>query len=434
LRTIFPGYYCLTEEQLSQLWDTCIFVLDTNVLLNLYRYPQKARDDLFGVLERIADRLWIPHQVALEYQENRLGAIAEQVSVYSKVEEILDDTWDTLRTKLGNLQLRKRHSAIDPDAFLKKVEDTFAEFRSKLGELRQKQPDVFDRDRLRERIDILLEGKVGPVPTKEQLESWCKNGEKRYVLERPPGYRNKDKRQTYFCNGLPFPARYGDLILWCEIIEQAKGHENFKKIVFVTDEVGEDWWWIVKSGAPKTIGPRPELIDEIRSEACIEQFHMYNSERFVAFAGEHWDLGIDQSSIEQIREIGEIGARWVRKRITFLSSEESLWVDLFGGDARQIAFKYSVVDLDAIGGPQEAAHTEEGEVVVGISRTLETLWGLDPKSVDTVLLAYAAQTVRDKLLDGTLRKREDIQLSTYNAPDRPPFDPAIVRLSFDVAM
>jgi len=122
------------------------------------------------------------------------------------------------------------------------------------------------------------------------------------------------------------------------------------------------------------------------------------------------------------------------KRIKILRSEEWDWVGLFAGDGREIAFKYSVVDVDLIGSSQEAADTLEGEVVVGISRTLETLWKLEPTSVNKVLLAYAGQLIRDKLLDGTLSKREDIQLSTYNsAPDHPPFDPDTVQMSFDVA-
>ena len=91
------------------------------------------------------------------------------------------------------------------------------------------------------------------------------------------------------------------------------------------------------------------------------------------------------------------------KRIKILPSEEWDGVGLFGGEVREIVFKYSVVDVDLIGSSQEAAHTLEGEVVVGISRTLETLWDLEPKSVNRVLLAYAGQLIIDlREIKGTI--------------------------------
>jgi len=70
MKKTFPGYYCLTEEEFSVLWNTCLFVLDANVLLNLYSYSQETSNELIGILKQISDRLWIPHQAALEYQKN----------------------------------------------------------------------------------------------------------------------------------------------------------------------------------------------------------------------------------------------------------------------------------------------------------------------------------------------------------------------------
>ena len=38
-------------------------MIDANVLLNLYRYNESPRDDLLEVLQKVGDRLWVPHQV-----------------------------------------------------------------------------------------------------------------------------------------------------------------------------------------------------------------------------------------------------------------------------------------------------------------------------------------------------------------------------------
>jgi len=69
MKNIFPGYYRPTEEKFSNLWNSCLFVLDANVLLNLYRYSQETSNELIQILKQISDRLWIPHQAALEYQK-----------------------------------------------------------------------------------------------------------------------------------------------------------------------------------------------------------------------------------------------------------------------------------------------------------------------------------------------------------------------------
>lgn len=85
MKNSFFGYYHPREEELHELWETCLFVLDANVLLNLYRYSPGTSASLINILTEISNRLWIPHQVALEYQTNRLDEIARQAEIYAKV-------------------------------------------------------------------------------------------------------------------------------------------------------------------------------------------------------------------------------------------------------------------------------------------------------------------------------------------------------------
>src|SRR5690242_770517 len=64
-----------------------LVVLDANVLLEGYRYHPETREDLFDVLERLGDRLWIPHQVAAEFLANRLNVMAGLDTAYHDVVE-----------------------------------------------------------------------------------------------------------------------------------------------------------------------------------------------------------------------------------------------------------------------------------------------------------------------------------------------------------
>ena len=84
MRDLFPGFYVPTAAQFARLWEECLLVLDSSVLLNLYRFPTSASRELLAVLQTFENRLWIPHQVALEFQRNRLGVRAEQLKKFGE--------------------------------------------------------------------------------------------------------------------------------------------------------------------------------------------------------------------------------------------------------------------------------------------------------------------------------------------------------------
>ncbi|NIP39154.1 MAG: hypothetical protein GWO07_10890 [Candidatus Dadabacteria bacterium] len=53
MKKLFKGYYELTEEDFQILWDNATFIFDTNTLLNLYRYQEGTRKQLFKFLKNI---------------------------------------------------------------------------------------------------------------------------------------------------------------------------------------------------------------------------------------------------------------------------------------------------------------------------------------------------------------------------------------------
>jgi hypothetical protein len=80
MRNRFPGYYRPADEQLRSLWQNGTFVLDANVLLNVYRYSEETAHHLLNLLATIAARLWVPHQPALEFHRNRPEEIFRQAT------------------------------------------------------------------------------------------------------------------------------------------------------------------------------------------------------------------------------------------------------------------------------------------------------------------------------------------------------------------
>lgn len=303
------------------LWEQCLFVLDANVLLNLYRYSKSTREDLLRILMKVSDRLWIPHQVALEFQDNRLNVIAEQMKRFNEVAKVLDETRTRLHDGLNKLQLRKRHSVIDPDNFLEKVDIAFNEFQNSLEQLRGEQRGISDDDEIRETLDTLLAGKVGPPSSsQEDLEAIYKEAKSRFEHKRPPGFKDWEKTEStlepYSYGGLVFQREYNDFLLWHQILARASTNPEMKHLIFITDDAKSDWWWIVDG---KTIGPCPELIEEITSNTNVGSFYMYNAERFMQFASQYLDIEIDERSIQQVRDIGELGT--IKEKATRLKSD-----------------------------------------------------------------------------------------------------------------
>ncbi len=73
----FEGYRTPTGEDHRRVLTEGLVALDANVLLNLYRYTEQARDDLLSVLDRLEDRLWVPNQVLVEFWRNREGVLRD---------------------------------------------------------------------------------------------------------------------------------------------------------------------------------------------------------------------------------------------------------------------------------------------------------------------------------------------------------------------
>ena len=84
IEKIFKGYYRPEDGVMRDIWTKGEIVVDANVLLDLYRYSDDARDAFLQLLTKHATRVWLPHQAAEEYFRNRPSVINEQSKSYDK--------------------------------------------------------------------------------------------------------------------------------------------------------------------------------------------------------------------------------------------------------------------------------------------------------------------------------------------------------------
>lgn len=195
MKNMFKQYnYFYTDEEYKSIWENALFVFDTNALLNLYRYQEETKNDFFQVLDKISNRIWIPHHVALEFQRNRLNVICEQKELFSKTQKAIDATSKTLNSELEKLSLNKRHSLIKVDEFTEGFKTLSESFTTKLKDLKEKQEHLSKPDSIKVKLDFLFDKKVGKSPENQDvLDGLYKQAESRYKNKIPPGYLDNEK-------------------------------------------------------------------------------------------------------------------------------------------------------------------------------------------------------------------------------------------------
>jgi predicted nucleic acid-binding protein len=285
MKSKFPGYFKLNESEISSLWDKALFTLDANILLNLYRYSDETKENFFKILEKIKERVWIPHQSAQEFFDNRLNEIGKQEKAY-------DDAISALNSIETEFKNSRQHPFIS-DKLFKKYSALSKEICEELTANKEFHNTRINDDDILVRIEELFSGKVGDEFDEETITKLCDEGKTRFANKIPPGYKDSDKKDDVEKD----IRKYGDLIVWKQILAQAK--ELKVNVILVTDDRKEDWWVRFKG---KTVGPRPELIKEFQTET-EQLFHMYQSDRFLEFAGEHFKEDIDKKALEEIREL-----------------------------------------------------------------------------------------------------------------------------------
>lgn len=70
----------IDAQKEKTLWDSAIFVLDTSAICALYDLTLHHRQVVITILKYLHDRIWIPHQVLIEYRANRKKAISNPIS------------------------------------------------------------------------------------------------------------------------------------------------------------------------------------------------------------------------------------------------------------------------------------------------------------------------------------------------------------------
>jgi hypothetical protein len=306
MKKIFKEYHQFTEKEFQQLWDNCLFVFDTNTLLNMYRYSRATVDAYFYVLNELKKKtqLWIPYQVGYEFYENRINVISEYEKSYDDILSILEKAKSDIEAKY------KDHPFLNLDEIKEEINKGLSGVRKKITQAKKNHPKWLEKDEVLEKLNQLFEGNIGNNYDEQKLNEIKKEGKERYERKIPPGFKDDKKTED---------RKYGDLILWNQIIDKAK--ESKKPIVLISGDVKEDWW-LEKDG--KRLMPLPQLKKEIYDKARVD-FHIYTADRFLQL-NKTGEKEIDDNTIKEVRKIRELEEnRTMMKRMEMTSRERDLY-------------------------------------------------------------------------------------------------------------
>jgi hypothetical protein len=288
MRKRFKNYHRLSNEEFNSLWRECTFAFDANVILNLYRYSDKTRDELLSILGALQERIWMPYHAAAEFHRSRVKVVADHSRNYADLRAFVDKELGQLQQKFGSLY---RDTGIDQEKVFGETEAALRQLSARLGELEKnsvRPTNSTDEDAIWKAVVELFDGRVGDPIDSDALRQLREEGQARYDAHVPPGFADADKGGT---------EQFGDLVLWKQVIQRARDLKT--PMILVTDDSKEDWWWQSEGSA---IGPHPALIEEITRDAHVA-FWMYSSDGFIRQAARFLKRKISEQTVGEVESL-----------------------------------------------------------------------------------------------------------------------------------
>lgn len=288
MKEYFKWYFPQTPAQIKEIWDYGILTVDTNVLLDLYRYHQNTRQALLESLNLFQGRAWISHQVAEEFFRNRNGVILSSTSAFNDAERSVGE----IKKVIDEPTKKLKSNRTIPDSIGKTLEESIElalnNASTEIENIKSNYPDYIKEDPILDNICSLFDSSLGKPFSNEELPEILKEAKRRKENKIPPGFKDSGKEGD---------KPYGDYLLWRQILNYVK--EVQKPLIFVTSEEKEDWW---EKGSGKTIGPLYDLLREFHQETS-QPFLLYKTARFLEYSAEKTERSINIEAVAEIREI-----------------------------------------------------------------------------------------------------------------------------------
>lgn len=272
------------KEDMSQ--DNTIIVLDTNALLNIFRFSPDASDAFLNTIISQKEWLFIPYFVALEFHFNKKGVMIEYEEKVETFKKSFESKWKKIPKELSNLfdsfSFREGNTSSKQlsEEFAKEISSILESKKTEIQKETYKKVEQISGKQIQKYQSLVdtIESKTSLRPTQTKINEVEKEGEKRYSNSIPPGYNDNSKKDKRCYNGICYQMKYGDLLIWKDMLEKAT-ESQIKNVIFVTsDGQSKDKSDLLHKVNNKIIGPRVELIEEMRVKSNANLFIMNESD------------------------------------------------------------------------------------------------------------------------------------------------------------
>ncbi|MFE9820412.1 PIN-like domain-containing protein [Streptomyces sp. NPDC005773] len=269
------------DPERARFFTDGVVVLDTNVLLSLYEYTPSARRQVLDALRNVQSRLWLPHQVGLEFVQNRHRVITGRQKALQEGRRILQNKLRDAKTAVKEARSHTQRMLIkyaqdiqasnDLDAKIsnRAIEDLFSDWSATLGEQLSKlseyditiSPGTAGDDVLSQ-VAILFGDRIADPPNPEQIRQRVEEAsEYRFPNLIPPGFMDSGKETAL--------SSSGDFLLWEEAITHMAASGDRSHLLFVSNDTKEDWYQ-PKGEGRSAARPWPILANELRQRTGAE--------------------------------------------------------------------------------------------------------------------------------------------------------------------
>ncbi|MED2868747.1 PIN domain-containing protein [Bacillus thuringiensis] len=254
--------YIYPNNEFQKIWGSNpLIIMDTNVILELYRYSPDTTEHILNVLNSLPKhQLWIPAQVIEEYTQNRESVINEARNKYKEVTKMINQIISNAEqnffkqfTRFNKLSFPKVNelNKVTNEA-IKSMKIASQKYADEINHEVEKNKLMLKEDKVKTFVDGLISnGCIGTPFGISKLLNVLTEGEQRYKYKIPPGYMDDHK---------DIQRKFGDLILWKQTLEQAKLFQQ--PTIFITLDTKEDWWVLDEKRNP--LRPRDELLMEFK--------------------------------------------------------------------------------------------------------------------------------------------------------------------------
>ena len=316
----FYGFYREPFNKENMTNENTIIVFDTNSLLNVFRFTPEASKEYFEIIQSIQDKIYIPYLVALEFHFHKSETLLLNEINVTKFKNDFSKNWnkvksDAVKKLFSSLTFRNDLQQNELTTFLSNLLnsdklDIEAKLIEKISSISDNQKNTF-------KILIqIMESKTGERYTQDMITKIEKEGEERYKNGIPPGFNDANKKLSRSYNGIKYQQKFGDLIIWKDIISKAK-EDRIKHVIFVTSDgkqdsktdlnykvcVGNDG-----NGKEKyqIIGPRIELIEEMKNDTGADFYLMDELEFMKQFSQEEVSSQVAKSISDTLLDFAKI--------------------------------------------------------------------------------------------------------------------------------